>query len=111
MLGESHVDARVAPIYKRYGEVQTTILAGSGEIELHFKSRAGTLDAAQARVDEAADAEEDELDEAVFSRNGAPLEQIRGYWLQMRNATLAVAEPGTSGTLGEEIQSQNVPPT
>ncbi|HXC42190.1 MAG TPA: molybdopterin-binding protein, partial [Candidatus Dormibacteraeota bacterium] len=63
MLGESHVDARVAPIYKRFGDVQTTILAGAGEIQLHFKSRAETMEAAQARVDEAADAVEEELDD------------------------------------------------
>ena len=42
MLGESTVDARVAPIYKRYADVETTILAGAGEIELHFKTRAPT---------------------------------------------------------------------
>lgn len=105
MLGESQVDARVAPIYKRFGKVQTTILAGPGEIELHFKSRAATLDAAQALVDEAADAVEEELDDAVYSRNGEPLEQIVGYWLQMRNATLAVAESCTGGLLGERITS------
>lgn len=105
MLGESQVDARVAPIYKRYTEVQTTILAGPGEIELHFKSRAETMEAAQARVDEAADAVEEELDDAVFSRNGESLEQIVGYWLQMRNATLAVAESCTGGLLGERITS------
>ena len=105
MLGESLVDARVAPIYKRYGEVQTTILAGAGEIQLHFRSRAQTMDAAQARVDEAADAVEEELDDAVFSRNGESLEQIVGYWLQMRNATLAVAESCTGGLLGERITS------
>jgi len=105
MLGESHVDARVAPIYKRFADVQTTILAGAGEIELHFKSRASTHDAAQARVDEAADAVEEELDDAVYSRNGESLEQIVGYWLQMRNATLAVAESCTGGLLGERITS------
>jgi len=105
MLGESLVDARVAPIYKRFGEVQTTILAGAGEIQLHFKSRAATVDAAQARVDEAADAVEEELDDAVYSRNGESLEQIVGYWLQMRNATLAVAESCTGGLLGERITS------
>jgi nicotinamide-nucleotide amidase len=105
MLGESQVDARVAPIYKRYTEVQTTILAGPGEIELHFKSRAETMEAAQARVDEAADAVEEELDDAVFSRTGESLEQIVGYWLQMRNATLAVAESCTGGLLGERITS------
>ena len=105
MLGESLVDARVAPIYKRFGDVQTTILAGAGEIQLHFKSRAATMEAAQARVDEAADAVEEELDDAVYSRNGEPLEQIVGYWLQMRNATLAVAESCTGGLLGERITS------
>jgi nicotinamide-nucleotide amidase len=105
MLGESHVDARVAPIYKQFADVQTTILAGAGEIQLHFKSRAETMEAAQSRVDEAADAVEEELDDAVYSRNGESLEQIVGYWLQMRNATLAVAESCTGGLLGERITS------
>ena len=105
MLGESAVDARVAPIYKRFTDVQTTILAGAGEIQLHFKSRAETMEAAQARVDEAADAVEEELDDAVYSRNGESLEQIVGYWLQMRSATLAVAESCTGGLLAERITS------
>jgi competence/damage-inducible protein CinA-like protein len=105
MLGESQVDARVAPIYKRYPDVQTTILAGAGEIQLHFTSRAATKEEAQARVDEAADAVEEELDDAVYSRDGESLEQIVGYWLQMRNATLAVAESCTGGLLAERITS------
>ncbi len=105
MLGESTVDARVSPIYKRYPDVETTILAGGGEIELHFKSRAVTLDAAQARADEVAGLVEDELEDAVFSRNGESLEQIVGYWLQMRNATVAVAESCTGGLLAERITS------
>jgi nicotinamide-nucleotide amidase len=105
MLGESMVDARVAPIYKRYPDVETTILAGAGEIELHFKSRGMTIDQAQARSDEVAGLVEDELDDAVYSRNGESLEQIVGYWLQMRNATLAVAESCTGGLLAERITS------
>ena len=105
MLGESAVDARVAPIYKRYEDVETTILAGAGEIELHFKSIAATQDAALRRVDEVAGLVEDELDDAVYSRNGESLEQIVGYWLQMRNATLAVAESCTGGLLAERITS------
>jgi nicotinamide-nucleotide amidase len=105
MLGESAVDARVAPIYKRYTDVETTILAGAGEVELHFKTRAASLEAAQRRVDEVAGLVEDELDDAVYSRNGESLEQIVGYWLQMRNATLAVAESCTGGLLAERITS------
>jgi nicotinamide-nucleotide amidase len=105
MIGESQVDARVSPIYKRYTDVDTTILAGGGEVELHFKSSAATQDAAQRRVDEVAGAVEDELDDAVYSRNGESLEQIVGYWLQMRNATLAVAESCTGGMLAERVTS------
>ena len=105
MLGESAVDARVAPIYKRYSDVDTTILAGAGEIELHFKTRAETLEAAQARADEVAGLVEDELDDAVYSRDGQSLEQIVGYWLQMRGATIAVAESCTGGLLAERITS------
>jgi len=105
MLGESSVDARVAPIYKRYADVETTILAGAGEIELHFKAHGATIDEAQARADEVAGLVEDELEDAVYSRNGESLEQIVGYWLQMRNATVAVAESCTGGLLAERITS------
>ena len=105
MLGESHVDARVAPIYKRYPDVETTILAGAGDIELRFKSRAPTHEEAQQRVDEVAGLVEDELDDAVYSRDGESLEQIVGYWLQMRGSTVAVAESCTGGMLAERITS------
>jgi len=105
MMPESQCDARIAPIYKRYADVQTTILAGAGEIQIHLKSRAESLEAAQQRVDELIEKIEDELDELVFSDNGDSLEQIVGYYLQMRNATLAVAESCTGGLLAERITS------
>ncbi len=105
MMAESQADARVAPIYKRYSDIQTTILAGAGEIQLHLKTRAASLEAAQARVDQLAEEIEDELDDAVFSDNGDSLEQIVGYYLQMRDATLAVAESCTGGLLAERVTS------
>jgi len=103
MMGESLVDSRVAPIYTRYTDVQTTILAGAGEIQFNLFCRAETLEAAQARVDELADAIEDELEDAVYSSRGESLEQIVGYYLQMRNSTLAAAESCTGGLLAERI--------
>ena len=105
MMGESACDARVAPIYKRYQDVQTTILAGAGEVQLHLKARAASLEAAQQRIDELAEKLEEELGDAVFSDNGDSMEQIVGYYLQMRNATLAVAESCTGGLLAERITS------
>ena len=105
MLGESAVDARVSPIYKRYPDIQTTILAGAGDIQFNLLTRADSMGAAQALVDELAGKIEDELDDAVYSSKGESLEQIMGYYLQMRNATLAVAESCTGGLLGERITS------
>jgi nicotinamide-nucleotide amidase len=105
MIGESQCDARVSPIYKRYADVQTTILAGAGEIQLHFRTRGATREAAQERVDELVTEIEKELDDLVVSDNGDSMEQIVGYYLQMRNATLAVAESCTGGLLAERLTS------
>jgi nicotinamide-nucleotide amidase len=104
-LGESQCDARVAPIYKLATDVQTTILAGAGEIQLHMKTRAASLEVAQSRVDQLVGKIEEELGDCVFSDNGDSMEQIVGYYLQMRNATLAVAESCTGGLLAERITS------
>ncbi len=105
MMAESQCDARIAPIYKRHTDVQTTILAGAGEVQLHLKTQAASLEAAQEKVDRLAGELEDELGEAVFSTQGESLEQIVGYFLQMRNATVAVAESCTGGLLAERITS------
>jgi competence/damage-inducible protein CinA-like protein len=105
MMGESQCDARVAPIYKRYPDVQTTILAGRGEVQLHLKACAASREAAQQGVDQLAEELEQELGDFVFSDNGESLEQIVGYYLQMRSATLALAESCTGGLLAERITS------
>lgn len=104
-IGESSCDARVAPIYKQFTDVQTTILAGAGEIQLHLKTRGTSLPAAQERIDQLVAKIENELGDLVFSDNGDSMEQIVGYYLQMRNATLAVAESCTGGLLAERLTS------
>jgi nicotinamide-nucleotide amidase len=106
MIGESAVDARASAIYKPRTDVETTILAGSpGEIQLHLRAGGSTAQEAQKKVDSLAAALEDEFDEAVFATHGESMEQIVGYYLQMRGATLAVAESCTGGMLAERITS------
>lgn len=104
-MGESACDARVAPIYKRFTEVSTTILAGPGDIQLHLRTQAASIEAAQTAVDALADELENELGDFVYSDNGDPLEQIVSYYLQMRNATLSVAESCTGGLVAERLTS------
>jgi nicotinamide-nucleotide amidase len=105
MMPESQVDARVAPIYKTYADVETTILAGAGEIQLHLRCRKDSQADAETRVEELAEKIEDELGDAIFSRKGETIEQIVSYLLQMRGMTLAVAESCTGGLLAERITS------
>lgn len=104
-MGESACDARVAPIYKRFADVETTILAGPGEIQLHLKTRGTSADVAEQRLDELVDKLEAELGDCVFSDNGDSLEQIVSYFLQMRSATLSVAESCTGGLVAERLTS------
>jgi len=105
MMGESACDTRIAPIYTQYTDVQTTILAGAGEIELHLHTNGATLEDANERIDALAGEIEDELDDSVFSTNRESLEQIAGYYLQMRGATVAVAESCTGGLVAERLTS------
>ncbi len=105
MMPESACDQRVAPLYPRYAEVQTPTLAGAGDIQRRLRARAASMEAAQQRVDALASELEDELDDAVYSSQGESLEQIVGYYLQMRGANIAVAESCTGGLLGERISS------
>ncbi|MBV9074452.1 MAG: nicotinamide-nucleotide amidohydrolase family protein, partial [Acidobacteria bacterium] len=56
-------------------------------------------------VAELSDKIQDELGDYVFSANGESMEQIVGYYLGMRGATLAVAESCTGGLLAERITS------
>jgi nicotinamide-nucleotide amidase len=102
MMGESDCDSRIAPIYKAAEGVETTILAGAGEINLHLRARSDSMDIAEQRVEELAGKLEDELGDNVYSR-GDSLEQIVGYHLQLRNLTLAVAESCTGGMVGARL--------
>jgi len=105
LLPESAADERTAPIYKKYPNIETTVLAGQGQVEFHLRTTAPTLEEAQVAVDRLAGELEDELGDAVFSSAGESLEEIVGYYLQMRNATLAVAESCTGGMIAERITS------
>ena len=104
-MGESQCDSRISPIYQRFPDIQTTILAGAGEIQLHLKTRGDSFEAAQQRIDELVAQLEEELGAYVFSDNGEAMEEIVGHYLQMRDATLAVAESCTGGLIAQRITS------
>jgi nicotinamide-nucleotide amidase len=105
LIPESVVDARTSPIYQQYPDIETTILAGSAEIQLHFLCAKPTLAEAQARVDELSGRIEHEMDEAIFSSHGESLEEVVLLMLGMRHLTLATAESCTGGLLAQRLTS------
>jgi len=103
LIPESQVDARTAPIYQLFPDVETTILAGSGEIQLHFFCTKPTLEEAQSRVDEVTELVEQEMGDDIFSAHGESLEEIVILMLGLHNLTLSIAESCTGGLLSERL--------
>jgi nicotinamide-nucleotide amidase len=103
LIPESHVDARTAPIYTQYPDVETTILAGSAEIQLHFLCAKPTLAEAQRRVDELVEKVEAEMEDSIFSSHGESLEEVVLLNLGLRDLTLATAESCTGGLLAQRL--------
>jgi nicotinamide-nucleotide amidase len=105
LIPESQVDARTAPIYKTFPDIETTILAGTAEIQLHFVCTKPTLAEAQARVDKLAVLIQREMGDDIFSDKDEKLEDVVLQLLDFRGHTLAVAESCTGGWLGERLTS------
>ena len=103
MIPESQADKLLAPIYTTYKDVETTILAHAGDIQLSLLCSKGSQEAAQQRVDELASRMEEALDDWLYSSEGDSLEQIVLYYLGLRQATLAVAESCTGGLVSQRI--------
>jgi len=104
-LGESHVEQRIVAIYKRYPDVNTTVLAAPGETQVHL--RIWTSDAAQAKktLDEIVSGFEIALNDRIFSQDGSPLEAVIARELTLHNATISAAESCTGGLLAQRLTS------
>ena len=105
MIPESQADKLLAPIYTTYTDVETTILAHAGDIQLTLLCTKANKDLAEQRVEELATKLEEALDDWMYSAEGESLEQIVLYYLGLRQATLAVAESCTGGMIAQRITS------
>jgi nicotinamide-nucleotide amidase len=104
-MPESDVDQRISPVYTKYRNPATTILAAPGDIQIHLRARCETAEEAEKLLDEVASRIEAILGDRIYSNTGAPLEEVIGDMLRRRSETLAVAESCTGGRLAERITS------
>ena len=104
-IGEGDLDATISPVYSRYRNPVTTILASSGDIQIHLRANADTEAEAEMLLDEVAGQIIPLLGDKLYSRNGDPLEAVIGNTLREQGQTLSVAESCTGGLLGGRITS------
>src|SRR5271169_4041639 len=99
-MPESDLDALISPVYKKYRNPVTTILAANGDLQVHFRARCSTEAEAEALLAEVTAPIEVLLGDRLYSRTGEPLEVVAGNLLRKQQATVAVAESCTGGMLG-----------
>lgn len=104
-LGESHVEQRIVGIYKRFPDVNTTVLAAPGETQIHLRMWTNDAEHAKKTLDEIVKGFEIALADRIFSQNGASLEEVIARELTMHNATISAAESCTGGLLAQRLTS------
>jgi nicotinamide-nucleotide amidase len=102
-MGESDVDQRIAPIYTRHEDVQTTILAAPGEIQIHLRTWSADAPAAERVLQQIQESLVLALGEAVFTVAGESMEEVVGRELTLHHSTIATAESCTGGLLAERL--------
>jgi nicotinamide-nucleotide amidase len=102
-MGESAVDEAVAPIYKSYKSVETSILFNRSEVEIHLTAKAETESAADGTLNELTGKILEALGTAVFSTSGESMEEVVGRLLTEKGLSLSVAESCTGGLIGSRL--------
>ena len=64
----------ISPVYKKYDNPATTILAANGDLQIHLRARCATVAEADALLAEVGGPIELLLGDRLYSRNGDPLE-------------------------------------
>jgi len=102
-MGESAIDELIAPIYKAYKNVNTSILFNRSEVEIHLAAQTETIREADALLEELSGKIAGKLDNAVFAMNGETMEEVVGKLLTENGKTLSVAESCTGGLIARRL--------
>ncbi len=102
-MGESAVDEAIAPIYKEFKSVQTSILFNRSEVEVHIITHSESESEAERVLQELSDKIVEKLGIAVFTTDGEQMEEVVGKLLSEKGRTLSLAESCTGGLIGGRL--------
>jgi nicotinamide-nucleotide amidase len=106
-MGESDLDALIAPVYTKYTNPATTILFSLGDLFVHLRSTGETEAQADALLREVGNPIAELLGDRIYTEDAEEsLEMVVGRLLRKQHATLAVAESCTGGLVAARLTEQ-----
>jgi len=103
-IGESDLDALIAPVYTKYTNPTTTILCSPGDLAVHLRACGKSEHEACALLREVGNRIAELVGDRIYSEKAdEPLEAVVGCLLRKRRATVATAESCTGGMIASRL--------
>jgi nicotinamide-nucleotide amidase len=103
-IGESDLDALIAPVYSKYSNPVTTVLSAPGDLFVHLRAHGETREQADLLLREVGNPIADLLGERLYSENpDEAIEMVIGRLLRKKHATVATAESCTGGLVAARL--------
>lgn len=103
-IGESDLDALIAPVYTKYSNPATTVLSTPGDLTVILRAIAESEEKADWLLREAGNPIAQLVGDRVYSEKADEgLEQVVGRMLRKRRAKVAVAESCTGGMIAARL--------
>lgn len=104
-MPESDLDQLISPVYAKYTNPATTILAAASDISIHLRAHGDTPEGAEKLLEEVSSQIAPLLGDRLYSRDGRPLEEHVVQMLLDCGKSVCVAESATGGMLGQRLTS------
>jgi len=102
-MGESDVDAAVAPVYRTFTNPRTTILSAPGQVELHLTAEGASVEDAEVALEKLSVLLRQRLGTLIYSEDGRELHEVVAALLVERGLRLALSESCTGGLLAARL--------
>lgn len=106
-MGESDLDALIAPIYTKYGNPATTVLFSPGDLAVHLRAHGTSEKEVSALLREVGDPIRELVGDRIFTEDpDESLDMVVGKLLREQKATVVTAESCTGGLLAGRLTEQ-----